>query len=64
MLSAFALLSCTKDKNFKEHQSYLNAHGSSEPVPVNATVPQSDTTDGNSASIKKKVVRIKYPKPR
>lgn len=64
MLSAFFLFSCTKDKNFKEQQFYLNAKGSSNAVPVNATVNQPDTTNGNGSSIKKKVVRIKYPKPR
>lgn len=64
MLSAFALLSCTKDKSFKEQQFYLNANGSSNAVPINANVNQSDTTNGNNSSIKKKVVKIKYPKPR
>lgn len=64
ILSAVALFSCTKDKSFKEQQFYLNANGSSNAVPVNATVNQSDTTNNNSSSIKKKVAKIKYPKSR
>ncbi|CAN5514120.1 hypothetical protein BH10BAC2_BH10BAC2_41590 [soil metagenome] len=64
MLCAFTLFCCTKDKSLKEQQFYLNANGSTNAVPVNATVNQSDTTNNNSSPIKKKVVKIKYPKQR
>lgn len=60
--SAIVVFSCTKEKNLPEEQR-VNSVSANNATPVSATVNQGDTTS-NAMPLKKKVVKIKYPKPR